>query len=180
MAVRTAPNKLLCDIMIAPDGGFVVVEDAGAKGITGTYVHPDIDPEPATVQRALWVQTMSADECDVVGRQIRVRVLSGADTGGLGDRAFDGHLNIASGLLGIGARRNPDRQLLVGPAGVIGVSVFVGNDIEAICFDDSGVSYPTSGPSEVTVLLHGDSWHTFTLRNTMARWRLPASAPMVP
>lgn len=170
--MRTATNKLLCDIMIAPDGGVVVIEDAGAKGITGTYVHADIEPEPAAEQRALWVRTMSADECDVVGRQVRVRVLSGSDTGGLGVRAFDGHLNIASGLLAIGARRNPGRQLLVGPSGVIGVSVFVGNDVDAICFDDSGVSYPTSGPSEVTLLLHGDAWHTYTLRNTVARWRL--------
>lgn len=173
MAVRTATNKLLCDIMIAPDGGVVVMEDAGAKGITGTYVHADINPEPETVQRALWVHTMSGHECDVVGRQIRVRVLSGSDTGGLGVRAFDGHLNIASGLLAIGDRRNPGRQLLVGPSAVVGVSVFVGNDVDAICFDESGVSYPPSGPSEVTLLLHGDAWHTYTLRNTVARWRLP-------
>ena len=170
MAVRTAPNKLLCDIMIAPDGGVVVIEDAGAKGITGTYVHTEIDPEPATVQRALWVQTMTAHECDVVGRGIRVRVLSGSDTGGLGVRAFDGQLNIASGLLAIGDRRNPDRQLLVGPTGVVGVSVFVGNDVDTICFDDPGVTYPTSGPSEMTLLLRGDAWHTYTLRNTVARW----------
>lgn len=170
--MRTATSKLLCEVMIAPDGGMVVVEDAGAKGTRGTYVHPDIEPEPATVQRALWVRTMSAHECDVVGRKIQVRVLSGTDTGGLGVRAFDGHLNIASGLLAIGDRHNPDRQLLVGPAAVIGVSVFVGNDIDAICFDDSGVSYPTSGPSEVTLLLHGDTWHTYTLRNTLDRWRL--------
>lgn len=171
--MRTATNKLLCDVTIAPDGGMVVIEDAGAKGITGAYVRPDIDPDPGTVQRALWVLTMSVHECDVVGRKIRVRVLSGSDTGGLGVRAFDGHLNIASGLLAIGDRRNPGRQLLVGPSAVVGVSVFVGNDIDAICFDDSGVSYPTSGPSEVTLLLHGDSWHTYTLRNTVDRWRLP-------
>lgn len=169
--MRTATNKLLCDAMMAPDGYMVVIEDAGAKGITGTYVHPDIDPDPATVQRALWVRTMSAHECDVVGRKIQVRVLSGSDTGELGVRAFDGYLNIGSGLLAIGDRRNPDRQLLVGPSAVIGVSVFVGYDIDAISLDDSGVSYPTSGPSEVTLLLHGDSWHTYTLRNTVDRWR---------
>lgn len=178
MAVRTA-TKLLCDIMIAPDGDVITIEDAGTKGMTGTDVSTQTDPGSETVRRALWVQTMSAHECDVVGRQIRVRVLSGADTGGLGVRVFDGHLNIVSGLLAIGDRRNPDRQLLVGPAGVIGVSVFVGNDIAAICFDDSGASYPTSGPSEVTVLLHGNSWHTYTLRNTVARWRLDPSASSV-
>ncbi|MDX1876692.1 hypothetical protein SBE55_02550 [Mycolicibacterium sp. 141076] len=172
MAARTATNKLLCDIMIAPDRGVVVIEDAGAQGITGIYIQSGIDPEPAPVQQALRVQTMSADECDAVGRQLRVRVLSGSDTGGLGVRAFDGHLNIASGLLAIGDRSNPDRQLLVGPSGVIGVSVFVGNDIDAPCCDASGIGYPPSGPSEVTLLLHGDSWHTYTVRNTVDRWQL--------
>lgn len=172
MAARTATNKLLCDIMIAPDRGVVVIEDAGTQGVTGTYVRPGIDPESAQVQLALWVATMSADECDAVGRQVRVRVLSGSDTGGLGVRAFDGRLNIASGLLAIGDRSNPDRQLLVGPSGVIGVSVFVDTDIDAICCDDSGIGHAPSGPSEVTLLLHGDAWHTYTLRNTVDRWQL--------
>lgn len=172
MTVRTATNKLLCDIMIAPDRDVVVIEDAGTHGVTGTYVQAaGLGPEPASVQQALRVQTMSAEECDAVGRHIRVRVLSGSDTGELGIRAFDGHLNIASGLLAIGNRRNPDRQLLVGPSGVIGVSVFVG-DADVTCRDDSGTGYLPSGPSEVTLLLHGDAWHTYTLRNTVARWHL--------
>ncbi|MUL78245.1 hypothetical protein [Mycolicibacterium sp. CBMA 226] len=165
--------------MIAPDGDVITIEDAGAKGITSAHVSTEVNPVLATVQRSLRVQTMSAHECDVAGRQIRVRVLSGVDAGGFGVRAFDGHLNIVSGMLAIGDRRNPDRQLLVGPSGVIGVSVFVGNDIDAICFEESGASYPTSGPSEVTVLLHGNSWHTYTLRNTVARWRLDLSASSV-
>jgi hypothetical protein len=172
MAARTATNKLLCDIMIAPDRDVVVIEDAGAQGVTGTYVQCGIEPDPAPVQQALWVRTMSADDCDVVGTQIRVRVLSGSDTGELGVRAFDGSLNIASGLLAIGGRRNPDRQLLVGPSGVVGVSVFLGNASDTSCIDDSGAGHSPSGPSEVTLLLHGDSWHTYTLRNTVDRWRL--------
>lgn len=171
MAARTATNKLLCDTLIAPDRGIVVIEDAGTQGNTGTYVQADSEPEPDQVQLALWVRTMSADECDAVGRQIRVRVFSGSDTGELGVRAFDGHLNIASGLLAIGHRRNPDRQLVVGPSGVIGVSVFVGNDVDAIRCGDSGIGCPPSGPSEVALLLHGDAWHTYTLRNAGARWQ---------
>lgn len=167
--MRTATNRLLCDTAIAPDGCVVVIEDVGAKGMSGTYVHADIDPNAQTVQGALWVHTMSAHECDIVGRQVRVRVFSGSDTDGLGAPAFDGRLNISSGVLAIGDRRNPDRQLLIGPPSVIRVSVFVGNDIDAICFDDSGVSYPTSGPSEITLLLHGDTWHTYTMRDTATR-----------
>lgn len=167
-AVRTATNRLLCETTLAPDGSIVIIEDAGAKGISGTYVHPEIAPAPESVHEALWVHTMSVHECDVVGRHVYVRVLSGSDTGGLGDLAFDGYLNIASGLLAIGERRNPDRQLMVGPPGVTHVSVFVANDIEAVCFDDSDVSYPTSGPSEITLLLHGDTWHTRRVNTT--RW----------
>ena len=53
MAARTATNKLLCDIMIAPDRGVVVIEDAGAQGITGIYIQSGIDPEPAPVQQAV-------------------------------------------------------------------------------------------------------------------------------
>lgn len=167
--MRTVTNKVLCDIMIAPDGSIVVIEDAGASGVSGTYVHSGIDPRPETTQRALWVHTMNVHECDLVGRRVRVRVLSGDDTGALGDLAFDGQLNIASGLLSIGDRRNPDRQILVGSAGVIPVSVYVGNDIDAVCFDDSDASYPISGPSEITVLLRGDTWHTYTLHDTARR-----------
>ena len=170
LAMRIVTNKLLCDVMITPDGSVVVIEDAAASGVSGTYVHAHIDPCPETMQRALWVHTMNAHECDLVGRQVRVRVFSGDDTSELGDLAFDGHLNIASGLLAIGDRRNPDREILVGPAAAAHVSVYVGNDIEAACFEDSDASYPLSGPSEMTVLLHGDTWHTYTLHNTTTRW----------
>ncbi|WP_155925687.1 hypothetical protein [Mycolicibacterium sp. CBMA 234] len=155
--------------MIAPDGGIVVIEDVGASAISGTYVHADIDPGPETVHRALWVYTMSVHECDVIGRRVRVRVFSGSDTNGLGALAFDGHLNIASGLLAIGDRRDPDRRLLLGPPSVLRVSVFVDDDIDAICFDDSGVSYPPSGPSGITLLLHADSWLAYAMDTTGRR-----------
>lgn len=169
LAIPTATNKVLCDTMIGPDGSIVVIEDAGTSGVSGTYVHADIDPRPETTQRALWVHTMSSHECDLVGRRVRVRVLCGDQTADLGDLAFDGHLNIASGLLSVGDRRNPDRQILVGPAAVVPVSIFVGNDIDAVRFDDSDASYPLSGPSEITVLLHGSSGHTYTLHDTTSR-----------
>lgn len=175
LTVRRATSRLLCETTIAPDGGVVVIEDAGTTGVSGTYVHAEIVPAPDDVHRALWVHTMNFHECDIVGRRVYVRVLSGEDTGGLGVLAFDGYLNIASGLLAIGERRNPNRQLLVGPPGVIRVSVFVANDIDAVCFDDSGVSYPMSGPSEITLLLHGASWHTRAINSARRRriswWR---------
>ena len=166
--MRTATNWLLCEAALAPDGGVVVIEDAGTANVSGTYVHAEIAPAPEVVHRALWVHTMNVHECDVVGRRVYVRVLSGSDAGGLGVLAFDGHLNIASGIVATGERRNPDRQLLVGPPGVIRVSVFVAHDIDAVYFDDSGVSYPASGPNEITLLLHGVSWHTRAVNST--RW----------
>lgn len=165
----TATNKLLCDTMIAPDGSIVVIEDAGAAGVSGTYVHAGIDPSPEITQRALWVHTMNVHECDLVDRRVRVRVLAGDLTTDLGDLAFDGHLNIASGLLALGDRRNPDRQILVVPAAAVRVSVYVGHEIDAVSFDESDASYPLSGPSEITVLLHGDAWHTDTLHDPVTR-----------
>lgn len=144
--MRTATNWLLCETALASDGGVVVIEDAGTANVSDTYVHAEIAPAPEAVHRALWVHTMNVHECDVVGRRVYVRVLSGSDAGGLGVLAFDGHLNIASGIVATGELRNPDRQLLVGPPGVIRVSVFVAHDIDAVYFDDSGVSYPHQGP----------------------------------
>lgn len=168
--MRTATNRLLCETAIAPDGGVVTIEDAAAKGTPGTYAHTDTAPNSDAAHRVLWVPTMSIHECDIVGRHVWVRVLSGEDTGGLGVLAFDGHLNITSGIMAIGERRNPDRQLLAGPRGLSRVSVFVANDIDAIRFDDSAASDPISGPSEITLLLHGDTWRTYTQRNAPAWW----------
>ena len=104
--MRTATNWLLCEAALAPDGGVVVIEDAGTANVSGTYVHAEIAPAPEVVHRALWVHTMNVHECDVVGRRVYVRVLSGSDAGGLGVLAFDGHLIIASGILAIGERRS--------------------------------------------------------------------------
>lgn len=168
--MRTATNRLLCETTLVPDGGIVTIEDAAAKGIPGTYVHTAV-PNSEAARRVLWVPTMSVHECDVVGLHVWVRVLCGEDADGLGALAFDGHLNITSGLLAIGERRNPDRQLLAGPRGVSRVSVFVANDIDAIRFDDSAASFPISGPSEITLLLHGDTWRTYAQRKAPARWR---------
>lgn len=67
-------NRVLCDTQIEPDGAVVVIEDVGAQGIPGTHVHPDITVDPGVPWHALWVYTMSADECAVAGRPVRIRV----------------------------------------------------------------------------------------------------------
>lgn len=154
--MRTISNTLLCNTQITPDGCVLVIEDVGAKGNSGVYVHADHDCQAAAVQDALWVHTMSDHECDVVGRPVLVRVFAGADNCRLGVRAFDGELNVASGVFALGHRHNPDRLLFSGPPSVVRVTVYLGYDIDAIKFEGSDSEYPVSGPSEVNVLLHGE------------------------
>lgn len=168
-AVGVTTNTLLCDAEIAPDGSVVVIEDVGANGLSGVYVHPDIDGDGGTA-RALWVHTMGIHECDIVGRLVRVRVFAGSDARGLGVPTFDGRLDIASGVMALGDRHNPTRQLLFGAPAVVHVSVFLGNDIETIQFGDSESRYPVSGPSEVNVLLRGDPGFVHALGYPMPRW----------
>ena len=107
-------NVLLCDTGLAPDGCVVTIEDAGANGSAGTYVHRDIDFGVDLPQPALWVHTMTIHECDLVGRLVHVRVLAGLDTLGLGELAFDGQLTVPSGIIAVGDERDPGRQLLCG------------------------------------------------------------------
>lgn len=167
MGVTT--NTVLCDSEIAPDGSVVVIEDVGAGGLSGVYVHPEVDDEGG-VARALWVHTMTVHECELAGRLVRVRVYSGTDTHGLGVPVFDGQLDIATGVMALGDRHNRTRQLLVGVPKVVRVSVFLGNEIETIQFGDSESRYPVSGPSEVNVLLHGETGFEHALGSRRRRW----------
>ncbi|WP_020101891.1 hypothetical protein [Mycobacterium sp. 360MFTsu5.1] len=167
MGVTT--NKVLCDSEIAPDGSVVVIEDVGAGGVSGVYVHPDVHGDGG-LARALWVHTMNVHECDLAGRMVRVRVYSGTDTRGLGVPAFDGHLDIATGVLALGDRHNHTRQLLFGTPKVVRVTVFLGNEIDTVQFAGSESCYPLSGPSEINVLLHGESDFVHVLGYPMPRW----------
>ena len=85
-------NTSLCNALVTPDGCILTIKDAGAQSIPGTYVHHEMGTAiaAAAAQRALWVHTMNIHECDVVGRGVRVRVLTGTDRHGLGDLAFEG------------------------------------------------------------------------------------------
>ena len=168
-AVGVTANKLLCDAEIAPDGSVVVIEDVGANGLSGVYVHEDVGGDGGTA-RALWVHTMDIHECDLVGKLVRVRVYSGSDSRGLGVPAFDGQLDIASGVMALGDRHNRTRQLLFGTPKIVRVSVFLGSEIETIQFSDSESRYPVSGTGEVNVLLHGETGFVQALGYPMPRW----------
>jgi hypothetical protein len=168
-AVGVTTNTVLCDSEIAPDGGVVVIEDVGAGGLSGVYVHPEADGD-GSVARALWVHTMTVHECELAGRWVRVRVYSGTDPHGLGVPVFDGQLDIATGVMALGDRHNRTRQLLVGVPKIVRVSVFLGSEIETIQFGDSESRYPVSGPSEVNVLLHGETGFVPALGSRRRRW----------
>lgn len=173
--MKVGTNRLLCDADVAPDGTVVVIEDVGAKGVSGIYVDDDVEDtgEVGTQCHALWVHTMSVHECALVGRGVRVRVLGGSNPGGLGVLAYDGQLEVASGVLAIGDAHNPGRQLLFGSPAVVRVSVFLDDTIGAIRFDDRGSEYPLSGPSDVNMLIHGEPGfaHAVCSPRTRRPWR---------
>ncbi|MUL65158.1 hypothetical protein BOO86_11835 [Mycobacterium sp. CBMA 234] len=139
----------------------MVIEDAGANGSAGAYVHLDIDYEQYLPQPALWVHTMSMHECDLVGRLVHVKVLTGPDRDGLGELAYDGQLTVPSGIIAVGDVRDPGRQLLCGSPTTLDVSVFVDTEIHGAHFDNPMGEYPVSGPSDVNILLRGDPGFTY-------------------
>ncbi len=147
-------NALLCDARVTPDGSVLAIEDVGARGLGGVYV----DGAASTVDRAgsvhaLWVRTMSVHEAELLGRRVRARVLVGSDTRGLGRLVFRGPLTIGSGVLAIGDARSPDRQLLFGEPATLHVSVFIETSIRTIYFTHPPAEFPTSGPSDITLLI---------------------------
>lgn len=169
-------NRVLCDNQITPDGSVLVIEDVGAQGMPGTYAHPDVAVEPDVRWHAVWVHTMSADECAVAGRSVRVRVLVGSDGAGLGDVVFDGCLELASGVLAIGEAHNPGRRLLFGSPTSLRLRIYVDHAVDVLHFPGDQGAYPTSGPSDVAVLLHGDPDLVPAISNTVIRrprWSWP-------
>lgn len=93
----------------------------------------------------------------------------GSDGVGLGDLAFDGCLEVASGVLAIGGAHNPGRQLLFGTPARLWVSIYVEHVIDGLHFPGDDGAYPTSGPSDVAVLLHGDPGLAPAIGNTVPR-----------
>lgn len=165
-------NSLLCDAQVTPDGAVVVIEDVGARGVPGIYAHESIDCE-VTASRpvhAIWVRTMSMFDGELLGHQVRVRVMAGSNTRGLGVPVYRGELTVASGVLAIGEARNPDRQLLFGTPATLRVIVLVDTADEVIHFSDPPADYPVSGPTDVTVLIEDNPGFTHAVSNNVIRW----------
>ncbi|MDX1874761.1 hypothetical protein SBI67_21795 [Mycolicibacterium sp. 120266] len=149
----------------------MVIEDVGARGVPGVYAQESID-WGFTASRpvhAIWVRTMSMFDGELLGRQVRVRVMTGSDARGLGVPVYRGELTVASGVLAIGEARNPDRQLLFGTPATLRVTVLVDTADEVIHFSDPPADYPVSGPTDVTVLIADNPGFTHAVSNTVMR-----------
>lgn len=166
-------NTVLCDAQVTPDGAVVVIEDVGARGVPGIYAHEAMGcvVTPPRPMHAIWVHTMSMFDGELLGHQVRVRVLVGTDTRGLGRPVYQGELTVASGVLAIGEARNPDRQLLFGIPTTLRVTVLVETADEVIHFSDPPADYPVSGPTDVTVLIEDNPGFTHAVSNTVLRRR---------
>jgi hypothetical protein len=164
-------NTVLCDVQVTPDGAVVVIEDVGARGVPGIYAHEAMGcvVAPPRPVHAIWVRTMSMFDGELLGRQVRVRVLVGTDTRGLGKPVYHGEFTVASGILAIGEARNPDRQLLFGIPATLQITVLVETADEVIHFSDPSADYPVSGPTDVTVLIEDNPGFTHAVGNTVLR-----------
>lgn len=181
-------NTVLCDARVTPDGSLVVIEDVGARGLGSVYLDGDTPVEDRVGPvHALWVRTMSVHEVELLGAGVRVRVLVGADTGGLGTLVFRGALTVGSGVLAIGDARSPDRQLLFGAPATLHVSVLVENSMGTVHFTHPPEDYPVSGPSDIAVLIADNPGFNHAVCNTtfgrqwfrrlpdlLCSWRNPA------
>ncbi len=166
-------NTVLCDTQVTPDGAVMVIEDVGARGVPGIFAHEAMGcvVSPPRPLHAIWVHTMSMFDGELLGHQVRVRVLVGTDTRGLGQPVYRGEFTVASGVLAIGEARNPDRQLLFGTPAILQVTVLVETTDEVIHFSDPPADYPVSGPTDVTVLIADNPGFTHAVSNTVLRRR---------
>lgn len=98
-------NELLLDVEVDPWGGSTIsIEDLD------TDDRPGVPPDGFKTEIWCWstihsidVYTMSQDESETTERLVRVRVYRGTDSVGLGERAFDGELELTTGTLAVGA-----------------------------------------------------------------------------
>jgi hypothetical protein len=134
------------EVDVTPGDGIVRLEDLG------TSDHPEsvtVAGEAAgyeATRHSVDLYTMSFDESDLLGRDVRVRVYAGEpdDSTVLGQLTFDGQLDITSGVLGIGELIDePDtmHQVKLARAGTVHVKVYTAKAV------------PVSGPTDVAIVL---------------------------
>lgn len=141
-----APNQVLLDVNVFPDYGLVRIEDLGTKEV------PDYDDEKICISaHAAYILTMTADEADMAGRGVQVRVLRGSDRDDLGELVFDQEMTVDSGILAIGAVADDDDNLhkvQLPNSGPRHVQIFTASNIPSQQLD-----WPIEGATEINVLV---------------------------
>jgi len=147
-------NELLLDVHVFPWGSTVSIEDLDTEDQAGVPDGAKTTIWCWSTDHAIDVYTLSGDESDDAERLVHVRVYRGTDPTGLGERVFDGNLELTTGILAVGAYIGtppPEQQLNLGP-GVIHLQIFTAKAIQTARTgrDDE---YPISGPTDINVLL---------------------------
>lgn len=147
-------NELLLDVEVFPWGSTVSIEDLDTEDQAGVPDGAKTTVWCWATTHAIDVYTMSEDESDDAERLVRVRVYRGTDTAGLGDRVFNGKLELTTGVLAVGAYIGtppPQQQLELGP-GVIDLQIFTAKTVQTVRTGRAD-EYPISGPTDITVLI---------------------------
>jgi hypothetical protein len=149
-------NELLLDIEVFPNGSTVTIEDLETEDIPGIPDGAMTDIWCWATSHSIDVYTMSPDESDTAERLVRVRVYGGSNPDGLGERVFDGDLEITTGVLAVGSDLGAppeDQQLQLGP-GVVHLQIFTRKAIQMVYADlPEPKEYPISGPTDINILL---------------------------
>lgn len=149
------PNELLFEGEIYPDGSQIKIEDSGTSDIPdGVTEGAAFDVSDSSVS----VYTMSADEAEMIERDVLTRVYKGTDTHGLGELIFDQTVTFTQPFLGVGEILHDEVELNHIPLernGPIRLQIFTDNAIKTVTYPDHG-ERPVSGPSEVNILIRYD------------------------
>ena len=147
--------ELLFEGEIYPDGSQIKIEDPGTSDIPeGVTEGAAFDASDSSVS----VYTMSADEAEMIERDVIARVYKGTDADGLGGMIFDQTLTFTQSFLGVGEILHDEDELNHIPLernGPIRLQIFTDNAIKSVTYPDHG-ERPVSGPSEVNILIRYD------------------------
>jgi hypothetical protein len=153
---QPADAEIVLDVELFPWGHKVVFEDLQTLDTPGVPDGAATDIWCWATPHSIDVYTMTQDQSDDAERLVRVRVLRGTGTQGLGDLVFDGNLELTTGILAVGSELGApppeDRQLSLG-VGTVALKIFTAKAVQAAKAGTPD-EYPLSGPTDVTVLLH--------------------------
>jgi hypothetical protein len=149
-------NEMLLDVEMLPAVNHVTIEDVMTEDMPGVPDGVKTEIWCWSTRHSINVYTMGEDESDATGRLVRVRVYRGTDTAGLGERVFDGELELTTGILAVGSDLGapPDEQQLnLGP-GIVRLQIFTEKAIQTVHNNlPQPGEYPISGPTDVNVLV---------------------------